>query len=124
MSANKRVGEGSVPGAARLALAGALVLAALMAAAGARAQDADRSGEQIVRAQCVKCHESGKGGAPRIGDRSAWVERVKLGLDAVVRSAIRGHGAMPARGGMAELTDAEFRAAIVYMFRAGAGAKE
>jgi cytochrome c5 len=31
---------------------------------------------------------------------------------------------MPARGGMADLTDAELRAAVVYMFNKGAGSKE
>jgi cytochrome c5 len=76
----------------------------------------ERSGEQIVRAQCAKCHETGVGGAPRIGDRDAWIPRLKPGLDTVARSAINGHGGMPARGGMANLTDRELRSAIVYMF--------
>ena len=76
----------------------------------------ERSGEEIVRAQCSKCHESGLGGAPKIGDREAWILRLKAGLDPVVRSAINGHGKMPARGGMANLTDRELRSAIVYMF--------
>ena len=76
----------------------------------------ERSGEQIVQMQCVKCHRDGVGGAPRIGDRSAWIPRLKQGLDVVVRSAINGHGGMPARGGMANLTDAELRSAIIYMF--------
>lgn len=66
-------------------------------------------------------HETGKGGAPRIGERAAWTPRLKHGLDAAVRSAIQGHGGMPARGGVAELTDGEIRAAIVYMFNASAG---
>jgi cytochrome c5 len=74
-----------------------------------------RSGEQIVQAQCAKCHQTGVGGAPRIGDRSAWIPRLKGGYDPVVRSAINGHGGMPARGGMASLTDAELRSAINYM---------
>ncbi len=75
----------------------------------------DRSGEQIVRERCATCHQTGEGGAPRIGDRSAWIPRLKQGLDSVVRSAINGHGGMPARGGQADLTDAELRSAIVYM---------
>ena len=79
---------------------------------------AARSGEQIVKAQCTKCHQGGVGGAPKIGDRAAWTQRLKPGLDVVVRSAINGHGGMPARGGMANLTDAELRSAIVYMFNA------
>ena len=84
----------------------------------------ERSGEQVVKAQCVKCHETGKGGAPKIGDRAAWVSRLKPGLDVVVRSAIKGHGGMPSRGGMADLTDAELRGAIIYMFNYGTGAKK
>ena len=80
----------------------------------------ERSGEQVVQAQCVKCHQTGVGGAPKIGDRAAWAPRIKDGLDNTVRSAIRGHGGMPARGGMADLTDAELRGAIVYMFNKGA----
>ena len=75
-----------------------------------------RTGEQIVKMQCSKCHEKGVGGAPKIGDRDAWIPRLKNGLDATVRSAINGHGGMPARGGMASLTDAELRSAITYMF--------
>ena len=78
---------------------------------------APRTGATIVKTQCVKCHEKGLDGAPRIGDREAWVARAKPGFDSLVRSAINGHGAMPARGGMANLTDAEMRAAITYMFQ-------
>ncbi len=80
----------------------------------------DRSGEQIVQAQCAKCHEAGVDGAPKIGDRLAWIPRLSHGLDALLRSAIKGHGGMPARGGMAELTDSELRGAIVYMINQGA----
>lgn len=80
---------------------------------------ADRAGEQIYLAQCHKCHEAGVNGAPRIGDRAAWIPRVRQGLDVVVRSAIKGHGAMPPRGGLADLTDVEMRSAVIYMFNYG-----
>src|SRR6266496_2710619 len=40
---------------------------------------AERSGEQVVRAQCIKCHEAGVDGAPKIGDRTAWIPRFKQG---------------------------------------------
>lgn len=77
---------------------------------------AERSGEQIVKAQCVKCHEAGVGGAPKVGDRAAWAPRMKQGVDMLVHSAIRGHGGMPSRGGLANLTDPEIRNAVMYMF--------
>lgn len=93
--------------------------AALAFAAGsalqARADDL-RQGEEIVKAKCAACHATGKHGAPKIGDRAAWVPRMKNGLDAAVLAAIRGHGSMPARGGMAGLTDTEFRSAVAYLF--------
>ncbi len=85
---------------------------------------ADRPGKQIVQAQCVKCHQTGQDGAPKIGDRNAWIPRGANGMDALVRSAINGHGGMPARGGMADLTDAEMRDAVIYMFNQGISVKK
>jgi len=82
-----------------------------------RAPAPTRSGEAIVKAKCADCHATGKGGAPRIGDSTAWVGRAKDGFDSLVQSAIRGHGGMPARGGMADLTDPEMRSAVTYMFQ-------
>jgi cytochrome c5 len=78
----------------------------------------ERTGAEIVKAQCSQCHATGKYGAPKIGDKAAWIPRMKQGFDVVVRSAINGHGAMPPRGGMSNLTDAEIRSAITYMFQA------
>jgi len=76
---------------------------------------AERSGDEVVQAYCVACHEAGLGSAPRIGDRAAWIPRMKQGLDPLTRSAINGHGGMPPRGGVASLTDKELRSAIAYM---------
>lgn len=75
-------------------------------------------GGAIVEKVCSNCHETGKNGAPVIGDRAAWAKRASKGLDAVTLAAVRGHDGMPARGGMASLTDAEFKAAVMYMFNA------
>ena len=128
-------GKGAMPprgGAADLSdneLAGAIVHMANQsggklkdpAAPRGAAPAAERSGELVVQAACIRCHESGQGGAPRIGDKTAWSQRISQGVDAITKSAIRGHGGMPARGGLAELTDREVTSAILYMFgRAGA----
>jgi len=78
-------------------------------------QVVQRKGKQIVETQCAKCHESGVNGAPKIGNLTDWVPRLKSGIDFAVRSAINGHGPMPARGGVADLTDVEIRAAVTYM---------
>jgi cytochrome c5 len=87
--------------------------------ASAKELAADRTGQQVVQAQCHKCHQDGLHGAPRIGDRDAWVPRLQNGLDFAVRSAIRGHGGMPPRGNKSDLTDFEIRNAIVYMYNPG-----
>jgi cytochrome c5 len=76
----------------------------------------ERTGEEVVRVQCSKCHQTGESGAPRIGDIAAWAPRLKRGLDSAVLSAINGHGGMPPRGGMANLTDTELKSAVLYMF--------
>lgn len=75
----------------------------------------ERSGEKVVQSHCVVCHQTGVDGAPKIGDRRAWIPRAKYGFDVLTRSAINGHRNMPPRGGMANLTDGEVRAAIAYM---------
>lgn len=77
---------------------------------------AERTGEEVVEAHCGACHRSGQEGAPRVGDKEAWIPRLQQGLRYAVRSAISGHGGMPPRGGAVNLTDAEIRKAIVYMF--------
>lgn len=88
---------------------------------------AERTGEQVVQAVCGGCHVEGKSGAPKIGNWDDWKSRVAKGLATLTESAIHGHKGMPARGGMAEISDAEMRRAVEYMFksqsaRAGASA--
>jgi len=73
------------------------------------------SGEQLVHMHCQTCHASGKDGAPRIGNMNDWAPRLKLGLDHLVESSIRGHNAMPARSGMNNLSDSDMKAAVSYM---------
>ena len=80
----------------------------------------ERTGEEVVAAACGKCHTTGAGGAPKIGDRAAWRERAKTGYKGVLKSALRGHAGMPARGGMAELSDVEIGRAVEYMMNSGA----
>src|SRR5262245_6497663 len=79
----------------------------------------ERTGKEVVDKGCASCHANGVNGAPKIGDREAWIPRMSKGLNTLVRSAVHGHGAMPARGGMADLSDREIESAIVHMFNYG-----
>ena len=99
-----------------------LAFAMPIAMQAAHGQSSERTGKEVVSARCAHCHESGTDGAPRIGDKQAWTPRLKQGIDFAVRSAIKGHGNMPPRGGMADLTDGEVRSAIIYMFNPTAAA--
>ncbi|MDZ4253470.1 MAG: c-type cytochrome [Sulfuritalea sp.] len=101
------IGAGAVQAAQKAAESAAAPTAAAMS---------DRSAESVVNAKCIECHGSGKKHAPRIDDREDWTKRASKGLDALALGAIRGHHGMPARGGRADLTDAEFKNAIFYMF--------
>jgi cytochrome c5 len=101
----------AIPGAISVAIAIGLSVAAHPAAA----QPHDRSGKDVVTTVCSACHAEGINGAPKIGDRAAWIPRLKQGFDVLVRSAINGHGGMPPRGGVVNLMDTEIRGAIAYM---------
>jgi len=75
-------------------------------------------GESIYTGVCMRCHGTGEYGSPKLGDRVAWQPRFHEGVDHLLDQAIDGLGAMPPRGGKDDLSDAELRAAIVYMLRA------
>lgn len=111
--------ESSIGKAGRLFIWGILACALPGTYGDVMAQSNGDSGKRIVEMQCIKCHGTGELGSPKIGDRTAWTPRMKYGVDPLVLSAIRGHGNMPARGGMASLTDPEIREAIIYMFSQG-----
>jgi len=86
-------------------------------AAGAKPAASERNAEEIARATCHKCHETGDQGAPKLSDKAAWTQRASKGLDAVTKTVIRGHGNMPARGGLADLTDDELKKVIAVLLK-------
>ena len=80
-----------------------------------------RSAEEIVKTTCMACHGTGVAGALKIGDKTAWGKVAKAGLDAMLKNAIAGKGAMPPRGGLPDLSDLELARAIVYMANQSGG---
>jgi cytochrome c5 len=84
-----------------------------------------QSGEAVFTAVCSACHATGAAGAPKIGDAAAWGPRIAQGYDTLVKHAIEGIRAMPAKGGNPDLDDVEVARAVVYMAnKAGAKFKE
>jgi cytochrome c5 len=82
-----------------------------------------RPGQEVFEAQCKACHAVGSpiAAAPHLGDAAAWAPRIKTGFEALVASALKGKGAMPAQGG-GDFEDLEIARGVAYMANS-AGAK-
>jgi len=79
-----------------------------------------KGGEDIVKEVCSACHQAGVANAPKLGDKAAWAPRLKLGLDGLLASVIKGKGAMAPRAGTS-LTDQELARAVVVMANGAGG---
>ncbi|MGH8576067.1 MAG: c-type cytochrome [Gammaproteobacteria bacterium] len=82
------------------------------------AQAGDK-GKTVYDTACVVCHQTGVGGAPKIGDKAAWADRIAQGESTLADRAIKGFqgkaGMMPPKGGRADLSDEDVKAAVSYM---------
>lgn len=74
-----------------------------------------RDGATVYNTICQACHATGAAGAPIAGDKAAWAPRIATGMESLIKSAINGKGAMPAKGGATSLTDAEVAAAVEHL---------
>jgi len=84
-----------------------------------------QAAEAVYVAICAACHTSGAAGAPKLGDSGAWAPRIAQGYDTLVKHAIEGIRAMPAKGGNPDLDDVEVARAVVYLAnQSGAKFKE
>lgn len=68
---------------------------------------------------CFACHDSGVGGAPKIGDQTVWAERIAQGNEALYKHALEGYqgktGYMPPKGGCMDCSDEQVKAAVDYL---------
>lgn len=81
------------------------------ATAAAPAQD----GKTVYTSACGACHATGAAGAPRLGDKGAWVPRIAQGMDTLNQHALQGIRGMPPKGGRMDLSDAAVTKAVAYM---------
>ena len=72
-------------------------------------------GQHIYRQSCAVCHDKGIASAPKLGDIPAWSARLAQGMDVLYTTALRGKGAMPAKGGNPSLADSDVKAAVDFM---------
>ncbi len=81
----------------------------------ANAPKVSKTGQQVYESTCVACHTSGVANAPKIGDSAAWAPYIQTGYENLVKNALHGVGAMPAKGGNPTLSDFEVERAVVYI---------
>ncbi len=79
-------------------------------------------GQAIYDGTCTTCHKAGVGGAPKLGDKAAWKDRIAQGEALLVSHALKGFKGkaampMPPKGGKATLSDAEVTNAVAYMVK-------
>ena len=86
-------------------------------AAAAQVAAADLSGDQVYQQVCASCHAAGVLNAPKPGDAAAWEPRLAKGIDTVYANAINGIGAMPAKGGRADMSDEAIKAAVDHLIK-------
>ncbi|MFP4609772.1 MAG: c-type cytochrome [Thiohalophilus sp.] len=72
-------------------------------------------GKSVYDSACMSCHGTGAAGAPKLGDKGAWEDRIAKGEETLLDHAINGFKGMPPRGGNADLSDEEVKAAMEYM---------
>lgn len=81
-----------------------------------------KSGEQIYKEVCQACHASGVANAPKAGEPGGgWAKLIEEGQAIVTAHGWVGVRGMPARGGRADLSLAEFARATAWMARSAGG---
>ena len=74
-----------------------------------------KAGEAVFNHACKFCHGVGRMGAPRVGDKAAWSERIKQGESKLTDHAFLGYRNMPARGDCNTCSDQDIVNAVAYM---------
>ncbi len=73
------------------------------------------AGKKTYDSTCFACHNTGVAGSPKLGDKEAWAPRIAEGMETVYKIALEGKGAMPPKGGRADLSDEAVKDAVDYM---------
>jgi cytochrome c5 len=95
--------------------------AAAAAAAAATGKPDPTKGKLVYETNCAVCHATGVAGAPKAGDKAAWSARVSQGYATLYDHALKGIRGMPAKGGNADLPDADLANAVGYLFTQAGG---
>lgn len=96
-----------------------IIAAAATIALVASVTTAQADGQKTYQTACFACHDTGAAGAPKIGDKADWAPRIAQGTATLEEHALKGYkgkkGVMPAKGGRADISDADVKAAVAHM---------
>lgn len=95
--------------------------AAAPAAAAAGPTSDPIKGKVVYEANCAACHAAGVAGAPKAGDKAAWAQRIAQGYPTLYEHSLKGIRGMPAKGGNADLPEADLANAVGYLFAEAGG---
>ena len=77
------------------------------------------NGKDLFEQVCKTCHGPGLVGAPKAGDKTAWVSAIAEGKPLLYQHAVNGFtgttGTMPPKGGRTDLSDALIKQGVDYM---------
>jgi cytochrome c5 len=96
-----------------------ILMMSMAVAAASVAGVAAGDGKSVYDQSCAACHTPGVAGAPKTGDKAAWKDVIAKGNETLYANSIKGFqgkaGFMPPKGGFANLSDADVKAAVDYM---------
>jgi cytochrome c5 len=72
------------------------------------------NGEEVYNDNCAVCHNEGKSGAPKIGDKEVWKPLLAKNMDVLIENTVNGKN-HPKNGGCKQCTGNEVIEAIKYM---------
>ena len=76
-------------------------------------------GEEIYKKSCFACHDGAVAGAAKLDNKERWEISAAKGFETLNSNAIIGftgdYGTMPAKGGIASITDEDIVNAVAFM---------
>ena len=72
------------------------------------------NGQTVYDANCAVCHNEGKDGAPKIGDKEVWKPLIAKNMDVLIENTVKGKN-HPINGGCKQCVGGEVIDAIKYM---------
>lgn len=75
-------------------------------------------GKKLYEQYCVACHNGSYKGAPVLGDKNTWKPLLEnVGVEKLILHTIHGYNNMPAKGSCSTCSDAQLKAAVIYMLQ-------